>query len=66
MFSGYWFTHYRIFCILGEIQEGTLTDEMMFENGKLVEPCDFCSPQVCTCTYEQYLARMKKEVIVVI
>lgn len=54
------------FCILGEIQEGTLTDEMIFEHGKLVEPCEFCSPQDCDCTYEQYQAKMEKEVIVVI
>ncbi|GBB94070.1 hypothetical protein RclHR1_22880001 [Rhizophagus clarus] len=52
-----------------EIEEGILTDEMIFENSKLFEPCDFCSPQDCECTYKQYKARMeklKKEVIVVI
>lgn len=65
----YWFIHH-FFCILGEIQEGTLTDEMMFENGKHFEPCEFCSPQDCDCTYEQYqlkmemMERMEKEVIV--
>ncbi|CAB4397186.1 unnamed protein product [Rhizophagus irregularis] len=42
-----------------EIQEGTLTDEMMFENGKHFEPCEFCSPQDCDCTYEQYQLKME-------
>ncbi|PKC09216.1 hypothetical protein RhiirA5_415938 [Rhizophagus irregularis] len=57
-----WFTGLFIidfFCILGENQEGTLTDEMMFENGKHFEPCEFCSPQDCDCTYEQYQLKME-------
>ncbi|GBC03440.1 hypothetical protein RclHR1_05120010 [Rhizophagus clarus] len=54
---------------LREIEEGILTDEMMFEHGKHIEPCEFCSPQDCECTYEQYKARMErmeKEAIVII
>ena len=54
------------YCILGEIEQGILTREVSFERCRNLEPCDFCSPQDCVCTYEQYKARMEKEVIVVI